>query len=125
MPQFDRFCEVITRFPKDTLFHHGKCIGADEETNNYLRLNGFKTVGHPPINHKYLSACEVDFLLPAKEYIARNHDIVDTSVTLIVAPREAFEVTRSGTWATYRYAKTQKKHIIVIYLGGEMIEIGG
>ena len=53
-------------------------------------------------------------ILPEKEYIERNHDVVDTCDLLIAMPNTELEVVRSGTWATIRYARKLKKVIVIL-----------
>jgi hypothetical protein len=55
-----------------------------------------------------------------KEYLDRNHDIVDSSDLLIAVSESTVEVLRSGTWATIRYAKKLRKPIKIIYPDGKV-----
>src|SRR5258706_311318 len=55
-----------------------------------------------------------DVMLPAKDYIARNHDIVDDTDILYACP-DGPEKVRSGTWATIRYALKQKKKVVIFH----------
>jgi hypothetical protein len=55
---------------------------------------------------------------PEREYIARNHDIVDASAVLVATPRDWYEEQRSGTWATIRYARAQRKAVIIVWPDG-------
>lgn len=87
-------------------FHHGMCIGADEQAEEFIRrcFPSVRIVGHPPIQRRYISAkSKPDRTLPPREYIARNHKIVDSVDLLIGCPRGPEEL-RSGTWSTIRYA---------------------
>ena len=56
-----------------------------------------------------------------KDYLERNHDIVDETDMLIATPGEEQEVQRSGTWATIRYARKQKRTILTIYPSGRAL----
>jgi len=58
---------------------------------------------------------ECDEVWPAKPYLERNHDIVDATDYLIFAPKTRHEQLRSGTWATYRYAKLMRKNILMLH----------
>jgi hypothetical protein len=91
-------------------FHHGDCIGADEEAH-YIALElGLRIVIHPPLNDSKRAFCKLATLvLEPKDYIPRNHDIVDASEVLIAAPKTYEEELRSGTWATVRYARKINK----------------
>ncbi len=112
-------------------FHHGDCIGADEDAHSLVRAkNSFHRVPsylttiiiHPPINPKKRAFCGPYQTkeLPKKDYLARNHDIVDCADTLIACPKDIFEEKRSGTWATIRYAHKQKKKIWIILPSGKI-----
>lgn len=96
-------------------FHHGDCVGADEDAH-YLVIENFdcQMVGHPPTNTMYQAHCSFDRQLPPMEYLARNRGIVNTTDILIACPKEEAEILRSGTWSTVRYARKQKKQVIII-----------
>lgn len=99
-----------------TEFHHGDCTGGDEQAHALVRehLPDCKIVIHPPINEFKRAFCEGDVILPAKEYLDRNHDIVNASSKMYATPGENEEQLRSGTWATYRYAKKAGKEVKLI-----------
>lgn len=110
---------------EDNEFHHGDCIGADEEFHEMLV--GFREVNlipleiiiHPPINPKKRANCQDGTVLPEKDYIDRNHDIVDVSMVMIACPFEMIERKMySGTWATIRYSIKKNKPLIIIYPDG-------
>jgi len=94
-------------------FHHGACIGADEQVAKIAKELGFKVVAHPglgkdPANLQFRSDWSgSDETLEAKPYIDRDHDIVDATELMIATPLTYGEQTRSGTWTTVRYAKAQ------------------
>ncbi len=102
--QLDELTRILIRLAPCDL-HHGDCIGADAEANEIAIGLGIKTGAHPPKNPKKRAYCECNTWFAPKEYIQRNHDIVDICEHLIIAPRTNTQVVRSGTWATYRYAK--------------------
>ncbi len=95
-------------------FHHGDCIGADEEAYDIAIQYGFFIVVHPPINGSKRAFTSCDVMLPAKDYIARNHDIVDDTDILYACP-DGPEKVRSGTWATIRYALKKKKKVVIFH----------
>jgi|TARA_R100000049_G_C1956778_1_gene114080 hypothetical protein len=135
-----RFNEILLPFKLNafrplTEFHHGDCIGADEEAHNQVRACFPKTTIHihPPKNSKkraYSSRNEIyyyrdrQFSIPnihlPKSYLERNKDIVNKTDLLIACPKSNKEELRSGTWATVRCAKKQKKQIIIIFPNGKM-----
>lgn len=96
-----------------TELHHGDCVGGDAQAHAIARDLGLKVVIHPPKNPKLRAFCEGDEVRREKDYIPRNHDIVDETDILIGMPKGP-EVLRSGTWSTIRYAikKDKPKHVI-------------
>lgn len=95
--------------------HHGDCVGADQKFHEIMTEYGIKTVIHPPKNDKMRAYCKGDVIHPEKEYIARNHAIVDDTDMLIAFPSTKTEVLKSGTWATVRYARKKDKKILILY----------
>lgn len=110
--------------------HHGDCVGADEMFDRLVVVMGKKRVIHPPLDDRYRAFCGQDctdptliFIVPAKDYIARNHDIVNFTDRMIAVPRYEEDhpsSKRSGTWATVRYAAKQKKPTWVVMPWGEI-----
>jgi hypothetical protein len=92
-------------------FHHGLCIGADEQAAILAKSLGYRVVARPglahdPTNMKYRSDwAGSDETLEAKPFVDRDHDIVDVSERLIATPLTRQEQLRSGTWTTVRYAR--------------------
>lgn len=98
------FLELYNNYEKIE-FHHGDCVGADKDAHDIVKMFGGFIVIHPPIMSIKRAFCKGDKILERKEYLERNHDIVNETDILIVAPESNHQVLRSGTWATYRYAK--------------------
>jgi hypothetical protein len=79
-----------------------------------------RIVIHPPIKPVTRAFCmpinDVTEVIwrPQKEYIARDHDIVEETECLVGLPNRP-EYLRSGTWATIRYARKQQKPIYLIW----------
>lgn len=109
----------------DFCFHHGDCLGADEQAHRifYDKIDGRLIYLHPPQNDKLRAKTnsECYHVYPTKQYLQRNHDIVDATDYLIAAPKEAEETLKSGTWATIRYAEKQKKNVIIVRPDGSII----
>lgn len=105
---------------KITEIHHGDCIGADRDFHDISTKISLKSILHPPLNEYKRAFCNADIVLPKKDYLDRNHDIVDETDLLIATPGENFEVLRSGTWATIRYSKKKQKKVIIIYPDGKV-----
>ena len=96
-------------------FHHGDCIGADEQFHAVAKRIGFKIIIHPPENNSKRAFCfGADTVLEEKAYLIRNHAIVDETNVLIAVPKSAAEELRSGTWATVRYARKAKHRIYIL-----------
>jgi hypothetical protein len=92
-------------------FHHGWCIGADEQVAAIAKEEGFRVVAHPglagdPKNLLFRSEfAGNDEVREAKPFIKRDHDIVDETEVMLATPVSREEHVRSGTWTTVRYAK--------------------
>lgn len=100
-------------------YHHGMCVGADSQFHELIRIwTNAPIVGHPPINTSKMADCDCDILWPAKDYIPRNHDIVDATERLLAAPRLMTEEQRSGTWATIRYARSFRRPLSIYWPDG-------
>ncbi len=101
--------------------HLGDCINADAEAHDLATALGVPTAGHPPTNPAKRAFLDYDEEFPAKDYLARNHDIVEAGVNgLIACPRGWVEEKRSGTWATIRYAVKLKRHLWIIRPDGSV-----
>ena len=99
-------------------FHHGDCIGADAEAHDIVRklLPQCRIIIHPPSVNAKRAFCEGAYLiLPPKDYLVRNKDIVSASSLMFATPKECDEQLRSGTWATVRYARTSGVEIRIIF----------
>ncbi len=101
--------------------HHGDCVGADAQAHVFAKATGYLLAIHPPINWRKRAWCiGFDRRYPEKDYIARNHEIVDVTDELIAAPAQAQEERRSGTWATIRYARKQRKLVTIVFPDGSL-----
>ena len=119
---------AVESFLKENVFHelhHGDCIGSDKDAHdivdNYRKKEGkpIKIVGHPPKYGKYRARCQCDLMLPADDYLTRNHHIVDASDILIATP-DTRERLHSGTWSTVRYARKKDKKIYIFDKHGNL-----
>ena len=101
-----------------TEFHHGDCIGADADAHEIVLKLKMPVVVHPPINKskRAFFSQAAKAIWPERDYLERNHEIVDECDILIAAPYGK-EVLRSGTWATVRYAKKKHKDMIIFNTG--------
>lgn len=94
-------------------FHHGDCVGADAEAHAIAVDLGIPVVIHPPLDPKARAGCQSQYIRERHPYVERNHHIVQETDYLIAAPKGP-EVTRSGTWATVRYAWLTDKPVKVL-----------
>ena len=108
--------ELLIDLKVDEL-HHGCCVGADDQANTIARSLGIKTMGHPPLNKTQMADCATDYMYKPRQFLDRNHDIVNAGTILLVAPRSGTEEQRSGTWATWRYANKINKNVIILSRG--------
>jgi hypothetical protein len=106
-------------------FHHGDCIGSDKIAHEAIRkhFSNAKIFVHPPKQKRNRAFCIGDYKAPEKEYIVRNHEIVDASDVVIATPKHKTELQRSGTWKTIRYAKKVNKDLYIIYPSGKIENI--
>jgi hypothetical protein len=118
---------IISRLINDLInryniieIHHGDCIGADKDFDTICKQINLKIVIHPPIVEYKRAFCNRDGyknrnILPPKDYLVRNQDIVNACDVLIATPKEDDEQLRSGTWATIRRAKKAGKKLVIVY----------
>jgi hypothetical protein len=85
-------------------FHHGDCIGSDEQAHDIARLYNWFIEGHPCTLNRLRAWCVCDRTHHPLPPLERNRRIVDKASFLIATPAETREVIRSGTWATVRQA---------------------
>lgn len=100
--------------------HSGDCIGADQDFVRIARVQGLRTIGHPPIKDNKRAFESYDEEREPKEYLDRNKDIINESDCLIATPKEYIETLRSGTWSTIRYARKENKPVIIVYPDGSI-----
>jgi hypothetical protein len=120
---FHNFCEIILNDSNFNEFHHGDCLGADEDAHNIVKNLSEKVLIHihPPKIKDKRSFCENSHkIYEEKDYLVRNRDIVNSSDILIATPKEVGEQLRSGTWATIRYAKKQNISVVIIFPDGTL-----
>jgi len=108
--------------------HHGDCVGADAGFHDIiceLRSINLETniVIHPPIRFQTRAFRGTGqswvTILPQKDYVDRDYDIVDASDEMFATPRGAEQV-RSGTWTTVRYARRRGRRITIIWPNGSV-----
>jgi hypothetical protein len=101
-------------------FHHGDCVGADETAHHLAQSLSWDIVIHPPLNASKRAFCKGAVATwQRKPYLDRNHDIVDCCDILIACP-SGTEHRRSGTWSTVRYARKERKPIVIVWPNGKV-----
>jgi hypothetical protein len=103
---------------QEAWFHHGDCLEGDEIAHNLATILGYKTHVHPPIDDRLRAFMKGDKTELPKPYIERNRDIVGAVSELLVMPNTTYERIRSGTWATWRYAKQRGIRWVIIWPDG-------
>lgn len=104
-------------------FHHGDCRGADKDAHSIIASlqREFVIHIHPPLNPSKRAFCVGTIEHPAREYLDRNHDIVDVARIMFATPSEYEEQFQgSGTWATIRYSLKTKTPLYIIFPFGEV-----
>lgn len=108
-------------------FHHGDCVGADEEAHGLASHWGIRIVLHPPDNDAKRAFCvnvrpdlwdEIE-VREAKPYLLRNREIVDETEVLVACPGGPEEL-RSGTWSTVRYARKLGRPVVIVWPDGKV-----
>lgn len=105
-------------------FHHGGCVGADEEAHAIAVEFELPIWIHPANIPEMQARCEGGnkTICTTRPPLVRNRAIVAATELVIATPYENEEVLRSGTWATIRQAQRLGKHIIVVYPDGRVHE---
>ena len=137
-PQMESFVKMLEMLygmqPADERveFHHGDCAGADAQAHAIVATTyGLRTDIHihPPISSNARAFCDMRerpqgkrtmtlVVHDKKDYLNRNHDIVDECDVLVAVPKDEQEVVRSGTWATIRYARKRSRRTVIISPNG-------
>lgn len=99
---------------------HGDCEGWDAICHDVAKGIGYKIRIFPPVQSKHRALCRGDLMETPQTYSVRNQDIVRASDYIIVGPKNDTEVLRSGTWATYRFARKRKVPHTIIYPNGRL-----
>lgn len=103
-------------------FHHGDCVGGDDQAAVLAREFRFHLVCHPPTVRQQRAYAPYDEIRRPLSYMARNDAIVWESGLIIGCPGTDVEQLRSGTWATIRRARKADKALIVVGLDGAILE---
>lgn len=98
-------------------FHHGDCLGVDEQMALIASELGYHVVCHPPkSDHLRAFHSSNEFKQPLG-YMQRDRNIVDACDILFVVPLQNKWQNQGGTWYTHDYAKRTKKPLHVFWPG--------
>ena len=75
-------------------FHHGDCIGSDQQAGDIAKTEKCFIEIHPPSDPKYRAYCKGDIIHPEKPYLDRDKDIVDSCDFMIGTPKGMEEELR-------------------------------
>lgn len=132
----ERLSPPTTNWGMFSEFHHGDCVGADEEAHDMIRVllarhwpMAVRIVIHPPSDERWRAHCDalMDYrellnvrVLDEKGYLERDRDIVDATDMLIGCPASVDLRSHGGTAYTLRYALALKKPVIIIWPDGRV-----
>lgn len=104
-------------------FHHGMCVGADQEAHSLIRHGSLdvRIHGHPAskVPDHLRAMVDVDRRYRAFPPLVRNQHIVSATELLVACP-DGPETVRSGTWSTVRYAVTIGRPVVIVYPSGDL-----
>ncbi len=101
--------------------HHGDCIGADTQAHTAALEYALNLHLHPSTaatRAHNTGAHLMSIPLPPTD---RDRLMVDDCEALIATPRLMVEELRSGTWATVRYARKQRKPVHIVWPDGSYV----
>lgn len=104
-------------------WHHGDCVGSDEDVHGICLDIGIGVVAHPGVASSNRAFCRgAREVMPAKPYRLRNEDVVEAGVALIATPTSTTEKSRGGTWQTIRIARGMPTHdsVAIVWPNGSV-----
>ncbi len=104
------------------VFHHGDCVGADDQAAAIAHDLGFHVVAHPPHAARARAWGYYDEIRPPQAYLVRNRAIVDECGLVLACPATVRHELRSGTWATIRYARGEGRRLCIVAPNGLRID---
>jgi hypothetical protein len=113
----------LQAFVRSQRAHHGLCVGSDAQFHKLAKAMNYLVIGHPGVNAQGQPAKRATDLVcdathPETFYLDRNVQIVIESAVLLATPKTMAEELRSGTWATIRSARRQKRPRIIVFPDG-------
>lgn len=124
---------LLEKFRSDIFesrFHHGNCVGADDEALDIANELDYYTIAHPT----NMPALQIPVFkshesMNYRQPLARNRDIARVADVVIAAPKETAwpkSIRGSGTWYTIEHCRKQnvKRRCIIVWPDG-MYQIEG
>lgn len=110
-------------------FHHGDCVGADQQAHGLSGVGCQLKIVHPPIDptHRAFVYNYAEIREP-KSHFARNRDIVNETDLLIACPPYMTPIvkeTMGGTAYTVKYARKQGKPVVICWPDGTVTKEEG
>jgi hypothetical protein len=121
--QIRKFSELLIEFQEEgsVKIIHGDCIGCDADAHTISLAAGVAVVKRPCYLDQQRAFTEGGEIIAEPDHpLDRNKKIVDDGEELIACPSSYKEEMRSGTWATIRYARRNKKSVTVIWPDGTL-----
>jgi len=118
----------VTRAHRQVAFHHGDCVGGDEQLDAKAKRMGWHRVAHPGPRSGWSANCDTDERRAIKPYMPRNRDIIDESPDLVIAaPYEMEPQFCGGTWRTIAMARRalaagKLKRLVVVGRDGSILD---
>jgi hypothetical protein len=103
-------------------YHHGLCIGADEQMHALAFEMEVPIVGHPPTRTDQMMVIHREEFVAMREplpYLVRNRAIVQETDALVGLPSHTETQRGSGTWHTIRWAHKLERPVAIIWPWGE------
>lgn len=114
-------------------FHHGDCVGFDEEAFHCAKTCGMKTIAHPPSDPRFRAHTKSDIIKQPQGYMARNANIVHSVDMMIAGPQERYDSIiigakiaepYGGTWRTAALALKFDKPVHFFFACGRHVPSG-
>ncbi len=102
------------KFIPGSEFHHGDCVGIDQQVARIARKIGYVIVCHPPVKDEHRAFEPADIMMPTYNHFARNRNIVKSVDLLLVCPVTNEWQPRGGTWYTHDFAKKMGRDLVLI-----------
>lgn len=113
-------------FEEGAWFHHGDCVGADEQAHDIALGLGYFIAVHPPSRADRRAFKAGHQMYKPRPYLSRNADIVEMSHLVIAAVKgPERSQPRSGTWSTVRHAIRRERMVRILEPNGDTSTRGG